>query len=448
MDKLFSDFPKPSYEDWVEQLKKDLKGKPETFLQTDDPIEGFSFNAYQHQYSENTRFPEAFHNIHIRTIHRNNNAWENMATIRVDNETHANQQALHLLNIGITSLRFELNNASVEWSKLLDNIQLQYIQTTFRINTTQLYFEVLERFSKQDLQQVFFELDWINVINKEWKTIAHSLNKHPRYTFCANGYAVQQCGSNTWQEVAYSIASAHEYLVQLIHCGLLPDQATRCIHFNLGAGTNYFYEIAKVRALRLLWARIVEEYQPTENTSLYAKINGITGFTNKSLLDPYTNLLRQTTEAMSFILSGVHSVCVQAYDSYSSVGTTKLSSRMAVNIPLILQEESYFDKVIDPLGGSYALEHLTYKIADLAWTEFQHIEALGGVQNQNAIAHITDKICQTARIRQQRIADKTDTLIGINEFPNPTKENNQWIPIDNYLNMPALVLEQTIASVQ
>jgi len=444
MDKLFSEFPTPSYADWVNQLVKDLKGKTQDLLQTDDPIEGFSFSAYQHQDSEDTQLPYAFNITHIRNTHRKDNSWENMATIYVKDERTANKRALQLLNIGITSLRFELKKNELNWKLLLNDIQLKYIQITFKISKYHLYFSLLEEFPKDELENVFFELDWIDVKDNQWSQITKSLNKQTRYIFCANGYSIQQCGCNTSQEVAYCIASAHEFLVQLIQAGLSADKATQCIHFNVGTSTNYFYEIAKIRALRLLWARIVQEYQPSNIESLNARITGITGFTNKSLKDPYTNLLRQTTEAMSLIVAGVHAVCVQPYDCYSTVGETKLSIRMAANIPLILQEESYFDKVIDPLGGSYAIEHLTYKIADIAWKEFQQIEKLGGIQNIQARNQLTEKINEIAQIRTKRINDKTDILIGINEFPNPTKENNHWLSFEKYLNMDTLILEQKI----
>jgi len=444
MDTLFSDFPKQTLSQWIDQLHKDLKGKPNTLLQIDDPIEQISFSAYQHQDSDNTHFPDAFHVAPIRNTHRENNAWENMATIIVNQETTANQQALQVLNLGITSLRFSLPKSPINWGKLLHEIQLKYIQTTFKIPNATFYFSLLEKYEPEELQSVFFELDWMNISVDDWDQLAVSLNRQPRPIFCANGYAFQQCGSNTWQEIAYCLASAHEFLVQLTNRNISTDIASQCIHFTIGASTNYFFEIAKIRALRLLWARIIEEYKPEKEQALATRITGLTGFTNKSLRDPYTNLLRQTTEAMSLVLSGVHAVCVQPYDQYSSNGSNKLSRRMAINIPLILQEESFLDKVIDPLGGSYAVEHLTHKIADQAWSTFQQIEEFGGIQNVNARHYLIPKVQQTARLRQQRIADKTDTLIGINEFPNPTKENNKWLPLDVYLDMPALILEQTM----
>jgi len=444
MNKLFSEFPKPSYNDWVNQLIKDLKGKPETLLQTEDPIEKFSFKAYQHQQSEDTMPPEILKLPHVRNINREDNTWENMATIYVNNETDANKQALNVLNLGITALRFDIKNKNINWKKLLNDIQLKYIQTTFKILTIDSYFEIIKTLSKEELQTVFFEIDPMEISKIDWTKIALSLKEYQIPILCANGYDIQQCGSNTWQEVAYCLASAHEFLVKLINEGLTTDQATKCIHFNVGTSTSYFYEIAKIRALRILWARIVQEYKPEKEQTLYAKITAITGFSNKSLRDPYTNLLRQTTEAMSAIVAGVNAICVQPYDSYSTIGATKLSIRMAANIPLILKEESYLDKVIDPLGGSYAVEHITYKIADRAWNIFQQIEEHGGIMEKTARKLLTEKIRKTAKLRIQRIKDKTDIIIGINEFHNPTKENNEWIPIKKYLNMNTLIIEQVI----
>ncbi len=144
---------------------------------------------------------------------------------------------------------------------------------------------------------------------------------------------------------------------------------------------------------------------------------------------------------MSLAFGGVHALCVQPYDTYSSKGATKVSTRMAVNIPLVLQEESYLDKVIDPLGGSYVLEFLTTEIADKSWAFFQKIEGLDGVTSSKSIDFITTSITAKAEARKQRIADKTDALIGINIFPNPTAENNEWLLFEDYLGMKQLNLE-------
>lgn len=444
MSRLFEEFPKPSYTDWVNQLKKDLKGQSDELIQRKDLIEELDFNSYQHQDSENTAIHNTFKNPYVRGIYAANNSWENLGNIVVENEAEANKKALNLLNLGATALRFVIKNNTVDWNTLTNEIQLQYIETTFKISDPELYFSALNHFEEGTLTTVFFELESKNIHSGQWTDLAQSLKKNQRYTLSANGYGIQQCGATTWQEIGFCLSTAHEFLTVLIDKGLTVDEAAACIHFNTGVGATYFYEIAKIRVLRLLWARIIEEYQPEHNCSYSSRITGITGFTNKSLKDPYTNLLRQTTEAMSLAFGGVHAICVQPYDAHSTKGATRLSTRMAVNIPLVLQEESYLDKVIDPLGGSYVLEYLTNEITDKAWHLFQQIEALGGISTSEAIQFITSAVENKAMIRKQRISDKTDSLIGINIFPNPATEDNEWLSFDDYLGMKQLNLEQSI----
>lgn len=444
MNQLFEEFKKPGYIDWVNQLKKDLKGESETLIQRNDIIEEIQFNSYQHEDSGNTSPAFALNNPYVRQTYRATNAWENVGTICVINETEANKKALQLLNLGATALRFELCSNTLNWENLVQDIQLEFIETTFKINQPEHYILIQNKLTADQKKKVYFELDLIENKNINTTDLINHIKSNQTYTFIANGYSVQQAGATTWQEIAYSLSAAHETLIQLTENGLTIDEAAACIHFNVGVGATYFYEIAKIRAVRILWARILEEYQPEHACSYNTRITGIVGFTNKSLKDPYTNLLRQTTEAMSLIFAGVNSICVQAYDAHSTKGSTTLSLRMAVNIPLILQEESYLDKVIDPLAGSYGIEYLTNEIADKAWKLFQEIENKGGITTPDTLAIFKKAIEEKATLRRQRIQEKTDTLIGINIFPNPTAEDNNWKEFDGYLGLPQLILEQSI----
>lgn len=443
MSDLFNEFTKPSYTDWVNKLKHDLKGQPEDLIQRIDKIEELNFNTYQHADSENTQAAAVLKNSFVRGNFAPDNQWENMATVIVTNEVEANKKALSLLNLGATALRFIIKNDRFDWSALTKDIQLQFIETTVVISSCETYFSIIESL-KGTAASVFFELELSAIKENDWSKLGQSLKKEQRYTLLANGYSLQQCGATTWQEVGYAISVAHEMLVKLIHNGLTVDEAAACIHFNCGAGAHYFYEIGKIRALRILWARIIEEYQPEKNESYHSRIAGFTGFTNKSLKDPYTNLLRQTTEAMSLIFSGVHSICVQPYDAYSTKKETTLSTRMAVNIPLILKEESYFDKVIDPLGGSYAVEFLTNEIADKAWNLFQRIETLEGISTPEARQFIVSAVKEKAAMRIEQYVTKKEALIGITIFPNPKEEQNDWIAFDDYLGIKQLIVEQSL----
>jgi methylmalonyl-CoA mutase len=442
MSKLFEEFSKPSYADWVNQLQKDLKGQPESLIQRVDEIEELSFNSYQHQDSNNTQVQETTNLASVRQINKDSNAWLNLSTIIVNNSVDANKEALNRLNLGATALRFELNSDFSDWKTLTKGVELPYIHTTFKIHSLQQYLSANEAFSPEELNHISFELEYFQLKDEQWSQLASSLKTKPSSILLANGYALQQRGATSWQEIGYCLASAHEAFIQLVNNGLSTEEAATCIHFNAGLGANYFYEIAKLRVLKALWTRILESYSIKDTKGI--KITAITGFTNKSLKDPYTNLLRQTTEAMSATFAGVNAICVQAYDTFSKKGATKLSTRMAVNIPLILQEESYLDKVIDPLGGSYVVEYLTNELAEKSWNFFKTLEQKGGVSSADAITYIQQEVTAKATLRIQRIADKTDTLIGINIFPNPTVEDNEWIKMEDYLGLKQLILEQSI----
>jgi methylmalonyl-CoA mutase len=169
---------------------------------------------------------------------------------------------------------------------------------------------------------------------------------------------------------------------------------------------------------------------------------------NKSLIDPYTNLLRQTTEAMSAITGGIDNLVIHPYDAVSQTGSNALSERMALNISLILKEESYFDKVIDPLGGSYAIEEITQTIAKKSWDLFQEIETMGGIFQKEAKDHLRNKLIEKASARKQQYASNEKTLIGINKFSNPQPEKNDFVDTETYLDLPALFFERELIAVK
>lgn len=444
MNQLFKEFNKPTYADWVNQLTKDLKGESDSLIKRVDAIEELSFDSYQHQDSANTKPNPALSNSFVSQTYKNSNAWQNLGTVIVEDCSTANKKALELLNLGATALRFDLRSDAINWSDLTKDVQLEFIETTVKINSLSEYEQIQTQLTEENRSQVFFEYDLIANPTLDFDAIAALLKKKQNYFFVANGFGVQQAGATTWQEIAYVLSSAHEIIVQLMDRGLTIDEAAACLHFNVGVGSNYFYEIAKIRAIRILWSKIIETYGVSHACSYNTRITGIVGFTNKSLKDPYTNLLRQTTEAMSLAFAGVHAICVLPYDQASEKGATSLSTRMAVNIPLILQEESYLDKVIDPLSGSYTIEYLTNEIAEKAWNSFQEIENEGGIGAENAQNSLKTTISEKAQLRKSRVAEKSDSLIGINIFPNPVVETNNWKQVDSYLGMPQLILEQSI----
>lgn len=436
MNKLLTDFPIPSLEDWKAQFKIDLKGDSEELLQVNDPIEEIDYSCYQH--AENVEnIPD------YSIITRNSNDWKNIGTVTVFDEKSANKTALHLLNSGADALRFILKSTEIDLSTLMNEIQVQFIHCSFTINSLEHFKSINSYFSNEQQQSISLEIDGVTFPNytTHFPTFIEGLLNQPQARFIVNGYEIQQRGATTWQEIAFCLSTANEYLIQLLENGFSTENAVKCIHFNCGVGANYFYEIAKIKVLKQLWMKIVKTYNSNHSIDVQSEITGIIGFTNKSLADPNTNLLRQTTEAMSLISGGVNGICVQPYNLQSVNGESELAQRMALNISSILKEESYFNRVQDPQSGSYSVKLLSDLIARKSWGYFQQLDELGGVFETTAQQKLVNDIQHKATARIERLNTKSAKIIGVSIFKNPKEEQNSWLELTEYLNLPQLILE-------
>lgn len=443
---LRSMFAPSTLEDWIVQLKKDLKGEGFDKLLRNDEVEEINYPTYHHAESNKiiAQIPGKF--PFTRGLKTAKNDWDNGHLIRVEREILANQKALELLMKGCDLLIFDLRNCSSnDWQRLFQKIQFEFIKVQLIIESKEQFESLQSYFGNSFPTSIRFNIDFLENNDEE---LFHSLvnnSKKNQLPFCfVNGFSVQQCGATSWQEIAFCISTGHEYLVKLMQAGLTIDQAAACIHFSIGIGSNYFMEIAKIRALKHVWSSIIKEYSPIHSCTYNCSISAQIGFMNKSLIDPHTNLLRQTTETMSAATGGVESIIVHPYDSVSENGTTTLSERMALNISLILKEESYFDGVIDPLGGSYAIEDLTQKIGIKSWELFQQIEEKGGIVTSNAIEFFKNAVLEKAEIRKQEIISNKKTLIGINKYSNNAPVTNNFKSAPDYLGMQTLIFEREL----
>jgi methylmalonyl-CoA mutase len=202
-------------------------------------------------------------------------------------------------------------------------------------------------------------------------------------------------GADIVQELAFGISMGSEYMAQLTERGLRTDIAASKIRFSFGIGSNYFPEIAKLRAARLLWSIVINGFQPAHRENIKMDIHCVTSEWNKSEDDPYVNMLRTQTEAMSAILGGTDSLTVEPYDTVFRK-PDEFSERIARNQQLILKEEAYLDKVADPAGGSYYIENLTILIAENAWKLFLEIEDHGGFLSSLKSGFIREKLQESA----------------------------------------------------
>ena len=442
MSNFFNEFKKVSQSEWEQKIISDLKGKDPSIIAIDNKIEDLNLSSYYH--AEDISKDETPGNFPFtRGMNEANNAWQNGAFIIVSSEKEANKKALLALNSGADLLVFKSEKDGVDWKTVFNEIQFEFIHVQFVIES-KAEFDSIHALMDSNSNNVQYNIDIIDHLSAEdFNSIAENF-KEKQQRFCSvNGFKVQNVGANTWQEVAFSLSVGHDYLLRLMTLGYTVDQASACISFNLGVGANYFFETSKFRALKQLWAKVINAYKPEHNCSHNCDITAVVGHLNKSLKDPYTNLLRQTTEAMSAINGGAVALVIKPYDVYSKNGSTELSERMALNISSILQEESYFDSVLDPLGGSYSIESSTDAIARKAWSKFQELEQKeAGVKSESFITEISKK----AAMRIKAVQDKTTLLIGINQFENPEVVDNDWTEMQSYLGLPSLILEQVLTS--
>lgn len=444
MNNFFKEFSTVGKKEWFAKIHADLKGTDAGLLEHHDKIEELDFSCAYH-ISDRTKYetPGAF--PFTRGLKTSLNDWKNMAFIEINDEKTANSKILHLLMTGADALWLSAKKENINWGLVLNEVQLEHINTQFSLKSKEDLLTIQE-IASHTPNTVQFNFDFLSSELKLSDFSDHFKQKQQRFAL-VNGFGIQQSGGTTWQEIGFCLNVGHEYLVQLMNEGLSIDEASACIGFHVGIGSNYFYEIAKIRSLRALWSKIIQAYSPEHVCSYNCSITAVIGHSNKSLSDPHTNLLRQTTEVMSALNAGVENIVVLPHDLYSSNGVDSKNERMALNIPLILKEESYFDKVIDPVGGSYSLETLTDLIGEKAWNQFQAFEKSGGLFNENALNQFKSEVQSKRLAREKSFLAGEILLIGINKFTNPNPVLSNWTALPTYLGMDVLNYERITKTV-
>jgi methylmalonyl-CoA mutase len=237
-----------------------------------------------------------------------------------------------------------------------------------------------------------------------------------------NGTVFSNAGAGPVAELAYTLSLGNEYMAYLTSHDIRPDIAASLIKFTFGIGPDFFPEVAKLRAARMLWAIIVKGYGLRSEDSAVMHIHSVTGRWNKTLYDPYVNMLRTQTEAMSAALGGADSITVEPFDVIFR-DPDNFSERIARNQQLLLMEESHLDKVADPGAGSYYIEELTAMIAREAWTIFLETENEGGFLVAMQKGSIQNKINTAASARKGDVGKRRETLLGTNRYPNFREQN-------------------------
>lgn len=425
---FFKEFNSKSFDDWSAAVERELKGKTFVeYLHFSDRVEGLE----QMKYADSRTF-ESKGMSYYRSPKSTDNNWEVHQAIEVKDEKVANARALEVLNLGATSLEFHLKKEKISWSALFENIGLDFIESCFKTCSVQQQKDLIanwKSYSKKLLNFINDTPEFISDANVQAQSLV-------------DAYGVHKVGGNMQQELTYALLKGHDEFVKAMSSGLSADQASAAIRFRFGADSKYLFEIAKLRVFRKLWSTIVAQYKPEANCSMSAYVYSCTSMRNISLKDPYTNLLRQTTEAMSGVVGGANAVFVQPYDCLSKGKKDSLPTRMAINISNLLKEESYMHMVSDPMGGSFSLERLCLELEVKAWSRFQMHEQNEGWENSEVRESLILDIENTIEDRKLEIGSEKTKWIGITAYHNPDSSDLTWIEDDKFLGLEAFNLEK------
>src|SRR4051812_35074379 len=253
----------------------------------------------------------------------------------------------------------------------------------------------------------------------------------PRFnSISISGYHMQEAGANQALELAFTLADGKEYVKTAIGKGLDVDGFAPRLSFFWAIGMNFYLEVAKMRAARLLWCRIMTAFGATDPKSLMLRTHCQTSGWSLTEQDPYNNVVRTTIEAMAAVFGGTQSLHTNSFDEAIAL-PTEFSSRIARNTQLIIQEETHITSVVDPWAGSYMMEKLTQEMADKAWEIIEEVRALGGMTRAVESGWAKLRIEAAAAEKQARIDSGQDVIVGVNKYKLASEDAIDTLDIDN-----------------
>ncbi len=410
---LFSEFPEVSAKQWKQQIQVDLKGADYNDTLIWDSPEGIKVKPFYH--AEDLQETPSFQSP-------KGHSWKIAQKIFAGDASKANDKAQEVLRKGAESLIFTIPDQDTDFATLLSNIDLETIPLHFHfeflaVDPVKKLLDVVGEANAQ----IHLNIDivghlarngnWFHGLEEDHKLleeIAVLRGKQENIiTLGVDASLYQNSGANMVQQLAYCLAHAHEYLSHFGSAGHLP------ITFTTASGGNYFFEIAKHRALRWLWNNLASEYgiqDPAHIVSMPSK-------RNKTLYDYNVNMLRSTSECMSAVLGGADTVCNLPYDAIYHKDND-FGERIARNQLLLLKEESYMGEASQISNGAYYIENLTQQVAEKALSLFKQIEASGGFLEALKKGSVQQKIAESAEKEQQLFDENKITLVGTNKFEN------------------------------
>jgi methylmalonyl-CoA mutase len=414
---LFQEFPEVSSKQWKQKIQFDLKGADYNDTLVWESLEGINVKPFYH--SEDLQKVKTYPFSGSRK-------WSIAQLIYAGNEAMANKKALESLEKGAESLVFTIPSEQIDFKALLAHFDGSIpIHFNFQFLAVQPIKNLMEILADK-ATDIHLNIDlignlsrsgnWFHSLEKDHailEEIYRLTSKNPSvHVLGTNLSLYQNAGANMVQQLAYGLAHAHEYLAHFDSSETSEKQSS--IGFKVAVGSNYFFEIAKLRALRWLWNSLAKEYGIDQD----CHITAIPSTRNKTLYDYNVNLLRTTSESMSAILGGADTVCNLPYDAIYHKENA-FAERIARNQLLLLKEESYFETVSEVSNGAYFIESITEQLAEKALALFKQIEKSGGFLSTLKKGVIQQKIKESATKEQQLFDEGKIVLLGTNAYQNP-----------------------------
>ncbi|NJM78934.1 MAG: methylmalonyl-CoA mutase [Flavobacterium sp.] len=423
--KLFQEFPPVSSKEWKQKIQFELKGADYNEKLIWESPEGIKVKPFYHK-------DEFINNISVKT---NASQFKITQNIFVHDIPKSNKKALDSLNRGAENIYFTIENDTISITKLMQNLPLEKVIYFFYLPFLSIDFvKQINNFisaKKANIKliidtvgQLVKEGNWFENLEKDFSNLNTIASKNSVSFLAIKSGIYQNAGANMVQQLAYTLAHVNEYFNR-IDLSVRAESRTT-ITIEVAIGTNYFFEIAKLRALRILFNTLAKEY----NHNFDCHIIATPTKRNKTIYDYNVNMLRTTTECMSAILGGADSIANLPYDALYHKDN-EFGDRIARNQLLVLKNESYFDKVNNPADGTYYIETLTEQLAEKALTLFKDIEANGGFITQLIEGTIQRKIKESAEKEQELFDSGKEILLGTNKYPNKNdkmKHNLELFP--------------------
>lgn len=408
---LFSDFEAVSSKQWKQQIQYELKGADYNETLVWESPEGIKVKPFYHNDDS-----EVSEEVNLNPI-TPSKPFAIVQNIFVHDVRKSNARALETLQRGAESVRFTLENDSVSIEELMQNLPTENVNYYFNLPfLSNDFVSKINEFASKNKANIFIQNDpigqlakdgnWFENLEKDFEKLNTIASKSTVSFLTISSGIYQNAGANIVQQLAYTLAQANEYFNRI-------PAINQPITIEVAVGTNYFFEIAKLRALRLLFNTLAAEY----NHNFDCHIIATPTKRNKTLYDYNVNMLRTTTECMSAILGGADAVANLAYDAIYHKDN-EFGDRISRNQLLVLKHESYFDKVNNPADGAYYIETLTEQLAEKALELFKDIEKNGGLISQLIDGTIQRKINESAQKEQELFDSGKEVLLGTNKYPN------------------------------